>query len=288
MNTNDPEYLELKNAIKSWLDAAIDEDLAANPPQRHSRTTAAAVCASVLLVLFGAVISVRTLVKDAREPSNWTEVTATYGESKSVTLPDGSVIWLHNDSRLIYPDRFRGGIRQVFSSGEIFADIARDARHPFVLSSSGANVTVKGTKFNFKAYPSAHNIELSLVEGSVDLEVAGAGPARKVSMEAGSGVSIDLESGSLLRYSFDPAEYIPWKDANALYFNDLTLEEIRTQLERIFSVTIEIRSEKLKATRFYASFTDVSDPESVFNALNATNVMRIVRSGSKYIITETK
>lgn len=288
MERTDREYQELKDSVKAWLDAAIDEDLNSNPRGRRGIAVyvTGAVCAALLAAVI--VLSGMHFGRDAAV-SEWEEVVSSYGEAKSVTLSDGSVIRLRNDSRVFYPKNFSGNFRQVFVSGELYADIAKDRRHPFILSSDGVNVKVKGTKFNYRAYSGSPKVELALVEGSVQMSVDLSGAEKVMDIEAGTGIKFDRETGDIVRYSFNDGESIPWGGDKSLYFNNLTLDEIAARLERVFDVTIAIGSDKLRESRFYASFTDAESAEQVLDALCATNVMKVTKQGEKhFMITESK
>ena len=214
----------------------------------------------------------------------WVEVITAYGEKKAVTLPDSSTIWLHNDSRIIYPDRFSGKTRQVFSSGEVFVKVTPDKKHPFILSSNGVNVCVKGTTFNYRSYPETSDVELTLIEGAVDLKMNIGGIDKTVSVTPGQIVKANLTEGRISQFTFAPEKYVSWKDTKSIYFNDETLETIAVELQRQFDIRIEIRSEALKTTRFYASFLDCDDPMLILKSLNTTGMMHIVQKGNTYFI----
>ena len=287
-NTSRKEIEESKIRVKAWLDAAIEEDMLSNAHPTQGRGPLVAFLAgfSVAAALVAAVLLPRSITRPAAPQTiSWTEIVANYGEKKSVTLPDGSVLWLHNDSRLLYPNHFSGDSRQVFASGEVFAKVTPDKAHPFVLSADGVNVVVKGTTFNLRAYPGASSSELTLLEGSVRLEMGGEGtPVQTIDVAAGEIVKADYQDGKISHFRFNPEKYVSWVDTRALYFNDETLEKIIAELERQFGIQVEVRSSALLKTRYYVSFVNGEDPLQIFNALNTTGIMRITRKDNTYII----
>ena len=286
MEKTDKEYQELKDSVKQWVDLAIEEDLNSNPQEkrRSVRYIVGALCAAVLAVC---VVTGLYLGRESA-CSEWEEAVSSYGESRTVKLSDGSTFSLRNDSRILYPQKFEGKYRQVFASGEVYADIAPDSRHPFILSSDGVNVKVKGTKFDYRAYSGSPKVELALVEGSVQMSVNISGQEKVMNLEAGTGIKLDKQTGDIVRYSFDAGEYPSWTTTKSLYFNNLTLTEIAARLESAFGVTIIIGSEELKKSRFYASFLDAKSAEQVLDALCATNMMNVTKQGEKlFTISET-
>ena len=288
METHSEEYNKTKARIKAKLDAAIEEDLlngaTSEKPKKSRLIPILVTTLSAAAVLMAAVLINTSRKQQTIDSIKWVEVITAYGEKKAVTLPDSSTIWLHNDSRVIYPDRFSGKTRQVFSSGEVFVKVTPDKKHPFILSSNGVNVCVKGTTFNYRSYPETSDVELTLIEGAVDLKMNIGGIDKTVSVTPGQIVKANLTEGRISQFTFAPEKYVSWKDTKSIYFNDETLETIAVELQRQFDIRIEIRSEALKTTRFYASFLDCDDPMLILKSLNTTGMMHIVQKGNTYFI----
>ncbi len=282
MDTNSQDYLKLKKAIKYKLDAYIEDELIADFSDKYklrSRWKYAFYSVSVAAVLAVVLtLVIPTVGRPDEEPVRWKECIASYGESKSVVLPDGTKIWVHNDSRIIYPDRFIGDRRQVFTSGEIYAEVAKDSKHPFVLSSHNVNVIVKGTTFNFRSYSETSEVELTLVEGAVDMDIKFANSQKILQVSPGQIVKANLNEGDISRMSFSVDEYEPWKDGRSIYFNDESLEFIVSELERQFSIDIIVLDKTLLKQRYYASFVNCTDPLKVLTALNAANNKRQINT----------
>lgn len=284
---NDNQYIETKKRIKDWLDAAIEEDLLCNPQKRNWKRKFVPLAAALAAVSV-AFIAFAEFPRESDRPENWTEEYTATGEVKQVSLPDGSKIWLHNNSRIMYPDSFSGDTRQVFTSGEIFAEIVSDPSHPFIVSSNGVNVCVKGTTFNFKSYSDTREAELTLLKGAVDMNFSSCGQTHTVSVKPGSTVKANLDSGRTSTFLTDVDAYVSWKDASVIYFNDESLEYIAGELQRQFGVRIVLESEALAKTRYYVSFFDAKSPMDIFDALNDSGMMDIRREGDTYHIYSGK
>ncbi len=88
--------------------------------------------------------------------------------SKSeIMLPDGSKIWLNNNSKIIYPKKFNGRERKVELIGEAYFEIKKNYKIPFIVRTSDVSIKVLGTKFNVSAYPNDKFIETTLISGKV-------------------------------------------------------------------------------------------------------------------------
>lgn len=266
-----------KQRVKSRLDnlLAEDERQACKLSKRRSVVTLSALlsvaCIAITLLTSNLVI----LKKSMGQVSSWTEISTSYGEIQSVILPDSSVIWLHNDSKIIYPDRFTGGMRQVFVSGEVYADITKNADCPFVVSSDSVNVVVTGTTFNFRAYPEMENVELTLLEGSVSLDCTTRQGKQMIDVIPGETINVSMRNGNVSKCFCEPQTYVSWKDRRALYFNDQTLEYIVKDLQREFGVSIEIVDKALTKTRHFASFVNDESLTEILDALCTHSGMRV-------------
>ncbi|MBZ4189878.1 FecR family protein [Niabella beijingensis] len=89
-----------------------------------------------------------------------------------VVLPDGSLVWLNNASRISFPTRFDGNERRVTINGEAYFEVTHDKTRPFRVVSDGQEVEVLGTKFNVNAYKDEAALKTTLLEGSVRIRTA--------------------------------------------------------------------------------------------------------------------
>ena len=71
--------------------------------------------------------------EDARKPITKKEVAAfnqllvPYGKQTTLTLADGTRVWVNAGSRLIYPSAFDDDRREIYAEGEIYIEVAHDA-----------------------------------------------------------------------------------------------------------------------------------------------------------------
>lgn len=89
------------------------------------------------------------------------------GMEYTLTLSDGTRVYLNAESRLKYPVVFRGTERVVELSGEAYFKVSKDALRPFVVKMNGVNVRVLGTSFNVRSYADEGQVVTTLVEGKV-------------------------------------------------------------------------------------------------------------------------
>lgn len=65
-----------------------------------------------------------------------------------LTLDDGTLVHLNYNTRMVCPERFIDGTRDVILDGEAYFMVAHDSRHPFVVHTPQGDIRVYGTEFN--------------------------------------------------------------------------------------------------------------------------------------------
>ncbi len=284
---NVPIVTNEKAKKETW--SVLDRVISAEQRSRMQIRTAYGIAALFLICLLCSLYfifgpeSVKPDTEGIRVAA-WKTVSSEFGEKRQVTLPDGSVIWLHNGSKIIYPSDFDAGRRQIFAEGEIYAEIAKDVSRPFVISTDRANVIVTGTKFNFKENPCTSDVELALVEGSVSLSVGEGEKTRDFDVEPGTIVRANRDDLSSSVRVFDPSSYVSWTERNVVYFNDETLESIVAELSRTYGVKIEVKRQALLKLRYFASFVNNETPFQILTTLAKDNGMTVAQSGETIVI----
>lgn len=265
----------------SRFSRTVEEERRSTRPRRILRVLEHVAAALLLPVsILGAVLLTRK-----SEPVKWAEIYTRAGETRTVGLPDGSTLRLAPESRLVYPSAFEAGVREVFLSGEVYADIAHIEEQPFAIHAEDITVTVLGTEFNFSSYPGDSESELALVDGSVEMTVAGKSGSSSIRMKTGDMVRYDRESGSVDRQRFSSGNYSENVLRGGLQFSNRRMDDIVRCLERRFDVRIVIEDEKIAGERFYASFINGEDLASILRSLNTQNYMKIKREGDTIFLS---
>jgi len=123
----------------------------------------------------------------------------------TLTLPDGTRVWVNAGTSITYPTAFTASERKVALTGEAYFEVKHltttgAKRVPFVVQVTGptgnrGDVTVLGTHFNVKAYEDEANAKVTLLEGSVRVSI-GRGPS---SAKASAGEAAGREESVILK-----------------------------------------------------------------------------------------
>ena len=98
--------------------------------------------------------------------TNFNQIVIPKGRRAQLMLSDGSRLWINAGTRVIYPQTFEKECREIFVEGEVYLEVARNEKVPFIVSSKDFSVQVLGTKFDVSTYQ-AEPASVVLVEGSV-------------------------------------------------------------------------------------------------------------------------
>ncbi|MCD8034345.1 MAG: FecR domain-containing protein [Alistipes sp.] len=271
-----PALQRIRRRLEMLLAATADRPVRSpRPLLRIVRFAAAAVLLVAALVPY-----LRPAVQ-----TEWYEIYVAQGETREITLSDGTQLWLNSGSRVFYPERFDGRERRIRIDGEVFADVAKDRRHPFVVSASDVEVRVLGTQFSLKSYAENPNIEVALIEGSVAMRAGNPGKSVDYTLTPGDMIRYNRTSGSLETYRIDTETYGSWHSNRNLCFVNQTLGDIATDLERRFNVKIIIEGSELAEAQYYASFINNESLDRILRALNSNDNMRISRINGTIIIS---
>ena len=196
-------------------------------------------------------------------------LTIPYGKTFHLVLSDGTKIHLNAGSSLKYPVKFiHGKERQVFLEGEAFFDVAKDAKHPFIVNSNKLNIRVLGTSFNINSYPEDDNINTVLVEGSVSIYPEDESYKNNTSslLKPGYKASWNKNKKEINLDKVDTNIYTAWTKGK-LIFLDMPFKNIRKKLERKYNVKIINNNEILENNTYNAVF-DIETIEQVLETLN--------------------
>lgn len=175
------------------------------------------------------------------------------GERRNITLSDGTVIYLGAASKVSYPEHFEGDTREIILTGEAFFDVATDTKHPFIIHTGSVATTVLGTSFKIAAFE-GQPITVAVATGKVRVTDKNKGQELAV-LTAGKQLRCDAHQVMLADVH---AEDIAAWHKGRLVFNNQTLGEIATTLERWYDVKInfsrpQTAGEKVTITLFAAA-----------------------------------
>ena len=214
----------------------------------------------VLAVLFATIY-----ISITRNPTSpeWLTKSTAIGMRSTITLSDGTMVRLNENSRLEFPAFFASSSRTVHLYGEAYFDVTADPDKPFKVLSKQTEVTVLGTRFNVNTFQLP---VVTVAEGSVKV----ADTLSKGNVLLSHGQQAVLYEGQIDVREVNPEFFIGWH-TRKLQFDALPVEEVFGILERAYGVTIAFDGSSKKVNCLITGYYEGERIETIMKGL--TNIL---------------
>ena len=186
------------------------------------------------------------------------------GGDYQATLPDGTQVWLNAGSSLTYPLAFTEATREVKMEGEVFFDVAKDKKHPFIVRTMSSSIKVLGTQFNVSAYADDKVSKTTLIEGGIAFEHQG---ERKV-LKPGDQASVRQGEAGVQVQAVDVEEAMAWKNGY-FYFNNEDLSSAMQKIARWYDVEVVYKG-AVSQKKLDGTISRMADIQELLKLLNLT------------------
>ena len=268
----DPANRKYFDGLDNMLNAARVNRPAGRKPLRRPLPSLRSIgawsmrIAAVLCLCLGVSYFAATKMFDRKASNNSLSVFVPNGERISMTLTDGTTVWLNSGTTLEYPAVFARGERRVKVTGEAMFDVKSDPQHPFVVETFACDVRVLGTKFNVEANEKKDDVvrkwyvidaagkplgktaalAADLLRGKVQV-CNRTDRSDRITMEPNQ--TVHLENGKLQLHAQENADKLLWTDG-ILCITGMTFEEVMAKFERCYDINVEILRDDLPQIEF--------------------------------------
>ncbi|MDR1602530.1 MAG: FecR domain-containing protein [Tannerella sp.] len=196
----------------------------------------AAVAVITLTVCYGYFLN-----RERADASAMQTVSVPAGQRVSITLPDGTNVWLNARSSLAYHAPFDRDKRVMTLDGEAYFEVARDEKKPFTVQTAKGVIEVLGTHFNVNAYASDSIFETMLMSGSLKVGTNG-NPAGSITLTPGKKAT--LKDGKLqVEHVSDYARY-RWREG-LICFTNASFVDIMHDFEKYYGISVRVKNTKV-------------------------------------------
>jgi len=250
------------------------------------RLIASSVYRAVAAVFIGLILVVSgyLVVHQSELAKTMVEVSSADKVVNLVHLPDGTLVSLNTNTRISYPKKFEGNIREVSIEGEAFFDVKPNKNKPFVIHAGKAQIKVLGTSFCVNAYPEAKEVEVIVQTGKVQVMNKAAEPAQtnELILVPGDKGTLVYASNTLQKTTNHDPNFIAWKTRN-LIFKATSLNEVILNLERVYKVKISLADPKLNDLLLTAQFNNYS-LDFILKVIENTFHLEVQEANGQYIV----
>lgn len=200
----------------------------------------------------------------------YNELHVPLGGTYTLTLADGSQVWLNAGSSLKYPVEFSKDTRQVYLSGEAFFEVTKSIK-PFIVNAQNVDVRVLGTQFNVSAYTDETKLTTTLVEGKV--QVTTESSAKPEILTPHMQATLAKETNNFETKTVNTAEFTSWKDGK-LEFRNQNLDVVMKRLSRWYNFQYEFKNAQAKDFHFSARINNTEDISTILEMLELTTQVK--------------
>ena len=203
-------------------------------------------------------------------------LTVPYGCSADLTLPDGSVAYVHTGSTLSFSPQYIRGKRVVILDGEAYFQVKHDERHPFVVQADQVTTTVYGTEFNVNTRDKG-GVAVTLVTGCVGVEAPGCN--RRIA----PGEQLSVNARDVTTRQVDVRPYTNWRDGY-LYYDHQPLKDIITDLAKNYHLGVHFEKNSVKDMLTHFVCERGADIHTVISMLNQMEKVKIRLDGDVLVV----
>jgi ferric-dicitrate binding protein FerR (iron transport regulator) len=194
-------------------------------------------------------------------------------------LSDQTKVWLNAESSIRYPVAFSDDERKVEITGEAYFEVTKSQKSKFIVSKGNMNVVVLGTRFNVNTYDNESNIKVTLLEGSVKVQLEKAEKTIKPGQQAVlNKTNIDVLN------DVDLGAVMAWKEGRFV-FNNTNIQLIMRQMERWYDLDkTQFESEGVKQMAFNGAISRYNNASKVLELLEEAGALHFKIQGKKVIL----
>ena len=245
----------------------------------------AAMVLFLLSVSFSSYLIKRDVDRTKVANAQYYRMEVPLGSQTKIILPDSTVVCLNSGSVLEYKPSFTmEKERGIYLSGEAYLEVFKDPFRPFVVHTDCLNVKVLGTKFNISAYQDDETVEVSLLEGKINvffsLETTG-----NYCLSPNENLIYDKRSKQTRVEKANAQISAAWT-LGKLSFVIAPLPAILKDLERIYNVRFEVHSTFVEKEIFTGSITTKLSIDDILKYIDVDNKYVWFHDGNKIVLRD--
>jgi len=204
-----------------------------------------------------------------------------YGKRSTITLSDGTKVWMNSGSTLIFPPAFKGYSREVQLIGEAFFDVTHNKDKPFYVKTDAFKMKVYGTRFDIQAYKQDNASSVILVEGKVSMISNDDVKATEVFLTPNQRATIVDGHHNVEIDKVDNVEtYTSWIEGYLTFTNE-DITHLLKVVSRYYNVDINVATTK-NVDKIYGKLDLKEDIEKVLDGISFISKTKYKKNGNKY------
>jgi ferric-dicitrate binding protein FerR (iron transport regulator) len=228
-----------------------------------------------------ATIALITAIYALKDIFLYRSMSTAYGETRSIILPDGSLVSMNANTTVRY-SRFGFGKsnRDVFLSGEADFTVTHSGSKPFTVNTDkDLKVLVLGTRFT--VYTRGEKATVVLREGKVQLQYEEEKKEQRLELQPGDLFTANKDKKTSVRHIANPENLSAWKDHEFL-FEETSMSELAGMIKDNFGLSVHFDDQVLSNRRISGSLHADTATELLDVIAQLLNIHYTIREGTVY------
>ncbi len=196
-------------------------------------------------------------------------------------LPDGSNIILSENSTIEYSHDSLSNKRIANLAGKAFFNIKRDTTQKFIVNTQFGGVEVLGTQFNVNMLQNS-DVQVDVLSGKVKLFLPQtSGDTLYLVITDNETAIISMQGNNIIKQPQEPSAF--YSINKTIVFRNMDLATIFKELEKCYSVEIDVDSSIDNTLKFTSSFKD-NTLDEILVIVTQTHELSFSKKGGIYTI----
>lgn len=211
--------------------------------------------------------------------SSWEYISTDDNQRIEYDLPDGSKVWLKENSKLGFS--YSDDERSIKLIGEGFFDVHRNVNRPFSIALQNSQIQVLGTSFYAKSTLNG-NDQVSVKSGTVAFKDID-DDSKNVVLEAGEEAILEMASNNMIKQSIVDPNIMAWQ-TGVMIFSKTPLKTVCKELTDYYQVDISLENNSLGNCLITSKF-DNQSLEEVLGIIKKLLSAELKRTNKGYLLS---
>ena len=209
----------------------------------------------------------------------YNELITPQGGEYTLVLADGSEVKLNAGSKLKFPVVFTGETREVILEGEAFFKVTKSDKMPFIVKTNELQVMVHGTQFNVLAYKNEHEVQTTLVEGSVGITINNNKTVGESKLKPGQQLTYNKTNETSETKEVTTDQFTAWTRGMFIFENE-PIENILKVMSRWYTFEYQFKNQNLKDQRYTLSLNRFDNVNKILDLMSLSSNVKFVTKGN--------
>jgi transmembrane sensor len=242
------------------------------------------IAASILLLM---IVGVGIVMIGKNGDDGTIEQRTSFGETRTVVLPDRSTVVLNANSKISYSGVWKGeGAREIWLDGEAYFSVVHTASDQKFIVHTSKDVSVEVLGTTFDVLRRADRTRVVLNSGSIKLNLYTDDKHEEVLMKPGELLEFKQEPSTYVKKKANADHFSSWTE-NKLTFDGTPLSDLVSVLQENYGLHVTLADTTLQGQKLWGSVPS-NDATLLLEAISSSFNFSIHKDGKEILISDKR